>query len=128
MHLARYGKPTGEYSAEFYVSLLFHHLSYSAELRNEVEVLSLKTRETFIRYRNYKGVGLTLPNFTAQALLSNVRPRQIVEMLRFLLFERKVIFIRDNCSDSALIIETLLMLLAPLYFSRCRPWLASGPS
>ena len=62
------------YSMEFYISLVFHHLSYNSELQNEVEVVMMKdirNREPFIRYRNYKGVGLTLPNFTIQALLEN---------------------------------------------------------
>ena len=103
-----------DFTIEFYLTLLFHHLSYSSEIQNEVEVQSIRSRETFIRYRNYKAVGLTLPNFTVQALLENIRPKQIMEIAKLLLLERKVIFVRDNCTDNALIIESLLMLLLPL--------------
>ena len=101
------------YSIEFYLSLAFHHLSYSADLQNEVEVLS-ENNTSFVRYSNYKAVGLTLPHFTIQGLMENVKPKQIVDIVKLLLLEKKIILIRDNCNDNALLIESILMLLSPL--------------
>lgn len=100
---------------EFYVSLVFHHLSYSADLQNEVEIISSADTCITLRYRNYKAVGLTLPNFTVQALTGSIRPETILELVKLLLLEKKIILVRDNCSDNALLIETLLMLMSPLY-------------
>lgn len=105
---------TSGYSLEFYLSLVFHHLSYSADLQNEVEVIA-ENRAPFVRYRNYKAVGLTLPNFTVQGLMENVAPKQIIEIVKLLLLEKKIIIVRDNCGDNALLIESILMLLSPLY-------------
>lgn len=106
-----------EYSPEFYISLMLHHLVYNSELQNEVLVTSDNYLLSFFRYRNYKSVGLTLPNFTFQLLMETIELKEILDLVRFLLFEKKVILIRDDCNENAILIESLLMLLSPLYFS-----------
>ena len=107
-----------KYTVEFYISLLFHHIYYNSEWQNEVEIFyrdSRKHRRTFARYRNYKPTGFTLPNFTFQPLLESIKPNRILELTKFLLLEKKILLVRDQYSDNAVIIESLLMLLSPLY-------------
>ena len=99
------------YPFEFYLSLLFHYLSYNSELQTEVEIISSNSS---IRYRNYKLSGLTPPNFTIQPLMRAIKPKQILELTKFLLFEHKIILISDKSSDNAILIESLLMLISPL--------------
>ena len=109
--------PGKKYTLEFYISLLFHHIYYNSEWQNEVEIFyrdSHKHRKTFARYRNYKPVGFTLPNFTFQPLLEAIKPNRILELIKYLLLEKKILLIRSQYSDNAVIIESLLMLLSPL--------------
>ena len=107
-----------KYTMEFYLSLLFHHVYYNSDLQNEVELFYRdhhQRRRTFARYRNYKTTGFTLPNFTFEALLSAIKPNRILDLMKFLLLEKKVLLIRDHYADNAVLIESLLMLLSPLY-------------
>lgn len=104
----------GKYTLEFYVSLAFHHLAHNGDLQNEVQVVL--NEAPLLRYRNYKSAGFVLPNFTVQTLLEHVKPKHIMQLVNCLLFEKKLILIRDNCNDNARLIEALLVLLAPLYF------------
>eukprot|EP00826_Nyctotherus_ovalis_P005862 TRINITY_DN11337_c0_g1_i3.p1 TRINITY_DN11337_c0_g1~~TRINITY_DN11337_c0_g1_i3.p1 ORF type:complete len:149 (-),score=8.40 TRINITY_DN11337_c0_g1_i3:63-509(-) len=108
-----------KYTLEFYISFLFHHLYYNSKWQNEVQIHYKDKRnnsKTFINYRNYKPEGFTLPNFTFQTLLESIQPRQLLELIKCLLLEKKVLLIRDQYSDNAVIIESLLSLLFPLYF------------
>ncbi len=110
--------PAKKCTLEFYLSLLFHHIYYNSEWQNEVEIFyrdNHKHRKSFARYRNYKPTGFTLPNFTFQPLLEAMKPNRILELIKYLLLEKKVLLIRDHYSDNAIIIESLLMLLSPLY-------------
>ncbi len=107
-----------KYTVEFYMSLLFHHLYYNSEWQNEVEIFyhdSHSHRHTFARYRNYKSSGFTLPNFTFQSLLESVKPNRILELIKYLLLEKKVLLVRDRYADNAVLIESLLSLISPLY-------------
>ncbi len=112
-------QPAGKkYMMEFYISLLFHHIYYNSEWQNEVEIFyrdAHRQRKTFARYRNYKPVGFTLPNFTFQPLLESVKPNRILELVKYLLLEKKILLVRNQYSDNAVVIESLLMLLSPLY-------------
>lgn len=112
------GNSNNKYPIEFYISLIFYHLSYNSCLQNEIEIVfenKLKKPQRLFKYRNYKEVGLTLPNFTVQALIENIEPAHIMELIKLLLLERKVLLISSNCSCNAVIIESILMLLLPLY-------------
>ena len=107
-----------KYSLEFYVSLLFHHIYYNSEWHNEVEVYYTdrhKFKRSFIRYRNYKSTGFTLPNFTFRSLLETMKPNRVLELVKYLLLEKKVLLVQKHCSDNAVIIESLISLLSPLY-------------
>ena len=103
-----------KFTIEFYISFLFHYLQYNSEWQNEIEIV-YKQRETFARYRNYKPTGFTLPNFTLQSLLETMKPNRILQLVTYLLLEKKILLVQKNYSDNAIIIESLLTLLSPLY-------------
>lgn len=120
-----------KYTMEFYLSLLFHHIYYNSEWQNEVDIYYQdhhKRKKTFLRYRNYKPVGFTLPNFTFQSLLETIKPNRILDLLKCLLLEKKILLIRNNYADNAVLIESLLMLLSPLYILCCNFVIAHGHS
>ena len=96
---------------EFYISLIFHHLTYSSKIQNEIAFVSDKTTP-FARYRNCKGI--SIPNFSFQPLLESINADYLLLIIRLLLLERKVILIRDNFNNNAIIIEGILMLIYPL--------------
>lgn len=105
-----------DYTLEFYVSLLFHYLGYNASQMDEVAVVSREERKEIMRYRNYSEIGITMPNFTFQVLLETIEPSYIVYLIRLILLERRLIFIKNDCADNTIIIESLLQLICPLYF------------
>ena len=102
-----------DYTLEFYISLLFHHLYYNSKWQNEVEILN--KGKPFATYRNYQSSGLTLPNFTFQLLLETMKPNKILELVQCLLLEKKIILVKSQYSDNAIIIESILSLMFPLY-------------
>ncbi len=106
-----------EYTMEFYLSLLFHYLSYNIDLQNEI-VIMYKDRSSsakgLLRYRNYSEIGITLPNFTFQSLLESIEPIHIIYLMKLILLERKIIFVRTDCNDNAVLIESILQLINPL--------------
>ena len=108
-----------EYTVEFYLSLLFHYLSYNIDKQNEVAIVytdRTSPHKGLLRYRNYSENGITLPNFTFQTLLESIEPIHIIYLIKLILLERKLIFIRNECNENAIIIESLLQLISPLYF------------
>lgn len=106
-----------KYTVEFYISLLFHFMYYNSEWQNEVEIFYRdcdRQLQTFTRYRNYKPIGFTLPNFTFKSLLKTIKPDKILELVKCLLLEKKIILVHKKYSENAIIIESLIMLLSPL--------------
>jgi hypothetical protein len=106
-------KCDSQYSLEFYLTLSFHHLFYNAELKNEVRLVIGKNTH-FAQYQNYKLRGITPTNFTFQSLIEAIKPTQLLQILKLLLLEKKIILIRDSCDDNAVLIESLITLLSPL--------------
>lgn len=90
-------------------------MSYIADLQNEVMIKNENLE--WVRYRNYKAVGLTFPHLSIKRLIEAIQPKSIIDIIKLLLLEKKIILIRDSCSDNAILFETLLMLISPLYFS-----------
>jgi len=107
---------TSAYNIEFYVSLIFNYFMHNVDSRNEIAI-SYKNR--LVRYRNYREIGITLPNFTFKALFKSITPDNIMSLIKLILLERKLIVIKTDCSKNALIIESLLQLISPLY-SYCK--------
>lgn len=86
---------------------------YNAELKNEVRLVIGKNTH-FAQYQNYKLRGITPTNFTFQSLIEAIKPTQLLQILKLLLLEKKIILIRDSCDDNAVLIESLITLLSPL--------------
>jgi hypothetical protein len=70
--------------------------------------------DSFFRYRNTKSYGFTLENYSFELLLQSLKPERIMFLIRCLLLERKIILIKKNFGDIALIMESLVSLLNPL--------------
>jgi hypothetical protein len=70
--------------------------------------------ETFFRYRNTRNYGFSLENYSFELLLQSLKPDKIIFLLTALLLERKIVLIKSNFGDLALIMESLVSLLAPL--------------
>ena len=104
-----------KYELEFYISFLFHHIYYNSEWENEVEIIS-NSKHEFSRYRNCKSYGFTLPNFTFKVLLETMKPNRILELIQYLLLEKKILLVQSQYSNNSIIIESLLSLISPLYF------------
>ena len=70
--------------------------------------------ETYFRYRNTRNYGFSLENYSFELLLQSLKPDKIIFLLTALLLERKIVLIKSNFGDLALIMESLVSLLAPL--------------
>jgi len=81
---------------------------------NEIAIVSKLDKEEIMRYRNYSEIGITLPNFTFQTLFEAIEPNYILYLIKLILLERRLIFIRTDCSNNTIIIESLLQLIYPL--------------
>ena len=104
-------------SMEFYISMLFNYLYYNSDSQNEVEIYYTDLRKqnvSLFRYRNYKENGLTIPNFTFQKLLCVLQPPRVLDILRIIMLERKLVLIHNDYTVNAVLIESLLSLLSPL--------------
>lgn len=115
----RKGETNAEYTLEFFVSLLFHYFAYRVNAKNEVALVyedRSKKLQELMRYRNYSEIGITLPNFTFQLLFEKIEPVCILHLIKVILLERKLIFIESDCANNAIITESLLQLICPLYF------------
>ncbi len=104
---------------EFQVSVLFHYLTTNPDWHNEVELYMRdrnKQRHEAFRYRNYNpAAGFYPPNFTLRLLLEALNPDRILLIMRFLVLERKVLLLSEDFRNNAVLIESLLSLLYPLY-------------
>jgi hypothetical protein len=70
--------------------------------------------ETYFRFRNTRNYGFALENYSFELLLQSLKPDKIIFLLTALLLERKIVLIKSNFGDLALIMESLVSLLAPL--------------
>ena len=120
---------------EFYLTVVFNHIYYCEDVDNEIEIQEItekitpasynpdgtkkkrikkKIIDSFFRYRNTKSYGFTLENYSFELLLQSLRPEKIIFLIEALLLERKIILIKDNFGDLAVIMESLVSLLNPL--------------
>lgn len=117
---------------EFYISIFFNHLYHCDEIENDIEIEQITERKSsnttthksvkktstreitsFFRYRNTKSYGFTLENYSFELLLT-LKPERIMFLITALLLERKIILIKEEFGDIALIMESLISLLNPL--------------
>ena len=99
------------FTMEFYLSLIFHYFTYNVTLLNEI---AISHNGKLIRYRNYSEIGITIPNFTFKVLLKHIDPEYIIILIQLILLERRIIFVKKDCSINAIIIESLFQLICPL--------------
>jgi len=106
------------YTVEFYISLLFHHLTFNPKLRNYVEVESFDLLEeksrTLLKYHNCKGDCLSLSNHPTKEMLKLIDIKNLFKLISLMLLERKIVFVKKDDRDLAIIIEWLLSLIYPL--------------
>lgn len=102
-----------KYSLEFHLSFLFHHLYYNSEWKNEV-LITHSRKSKLGSYRNYRANGFALPNFNYRTLMTTMKPNRILELVQYLLLEKKILLVQSQYADNAIIIESLLSLLYPL--------------
>ena len=107
-------KPQFRIPMEFYISLIFHHLTLNSDLKSEI--CYTVQEKKIMRYRNYKENSFYPSNLSYQCLVEKIKPDCILMLVKLLLLEKKIILVRNDHSDNAIIIESLLSLIFPLYF------------
>ena len=106
------------YTVEFYISLLFHSLTFKPNMRNLIEVGHLDFAHykfiPLLSYSNFNETGITLSNQPFRKLFERIKANHIFKLLTLLLLERKILLIQNDDNDSAIIIECLTSLMSPL--------------
>ena len=69
--------------------------------------------ELLFKYRNTKPYGFSLENYRFEILLQTLKPEKIIQLFTALLLERKVVLIKKDIGDIALIMHSLISLLNP---------------
>ena len=74
---------------------------------------SSREETTFFQYRMTKPFGISLENYSFELLLK-LKPEKILFLINALLMERKMVLIKEDFGDIALIMQSLVSLLNPL--------------
>jgi len=104
---------------------LFHQLSWNSDSNSEIEIYKKEQhqgnnksyRKSVIRYKNNSENEMYFPHFSFKLLCETINPESILFLVYSLLLERKIILVASDYSNNAIIIESILSLLYPLYFS-----------
>ena len=123
-----------EDSLEFYISLMASHLWHSSAYESEIvlerrflkqeesnalDSSLVKTQEDdeirlpLLTYVNSRLYGLSLDVFPARIALEQIKSNSIVTLVNVLLLEKKLILIKEDVGDLAIIIEGLLSFIRP---------------
>ena len=123
-----------EDSLEFYISLMASHLWHSSSYESEIvlerrflkqeessalDSSLVKTQEDeevrlpLLTYVNSRLYGLSLDVFPARVVLEQIKSNSIVTLVNVLLLEKKLILIKEDVGDLAIIIEGLLSFIRP---------------
>jgi hypothetical protein len=65
------------------------------------------------KFRNIKQYGFHLENYQFELLLKTLKPEKIIMLVTCLLLERKVVLIKNQIGDIALIMQALISLMNP---------------
>lgn len=84
-----------------------------AELEQQNSSKSNSKTEALFKFRNMKPSGFQLENFPFDLLLHKLKPEKLIHLVTALLLERKIVLIKDEIGDIALIMQGLLTLLNP---------------
>lgn len=116
--IENYESSKGMLSMEFLLSLVFHYFCFSDRVNCEVR-LSLGDSgledQTLFKYRNHTNHGFVLQNFSFELLVKRISASNILRIVCALLLERKVILLFQNYQQNAVIMQSLISLLTPLY-------------
>ena len=103
---------------EFVLSLVFHHFYFSNLINSEVRLCltnAFHEEQLVFKYRNHNDYGFVLHNFSFELLIKKISPDNILRIVCALLLERKVILLFRNYQQNAVIMESIISLLTPLY-------------
>jgi DENN (AEX-3) domain len=106
------GNSNEKYTVEFYLSVIFHHLFLS--LDDSVGVIISSNKIPFINYRNGMNAPMSIQNISYGLLLQKISINNLIELIKLMLLERKLIVVSDNYGDIGHIIECILCLMQPI--------------
>jgi DENN (AEX-3) domain len=106
------GYSNEKYTAEFYLSVLFHHLFFS--LDDSVGVIITFNKSPFMSYRNGLNAPMSLENLSYGVLIQKMPIKNLIELLKLVLLERKIILVSDGNGEIGNLIECVLCLLHPI--------------
>ena len=115
INAAKKTSKTDSHSIEFYISLLFHYLTYNPMQNNYVEIYKTEHEQIF-NYSNSKENYCSISNLPFKDLLMKITPNNIFKLLSPLLLERMIVLLQDTDNDLAIMLACLLSLMTPLYF------------
>jgi len=99
--------------------MVFHHFYFSNQKNNEIRLIYPEgdpEHNLILKYRNHTDFGFVLQNFAFDLLIRKILPPNILRILTALLLERKVLLIHANYQQNAVIMQSFITLLSPLYF------------
>ena len=67
--------------------------------------------KSILRYRNIQNFGFQIENSMFELLLKKIQPKKILKLITAILLERKLILIKKDFGDLAIIMDSLLSLL-----------------
>ena len=110
--------PKNNISMEFLLSLAFHHFWFNNQENTEIRLCNTDAPpndQLIFKYRNHTDHGFSLQNFSFELLLKRISPANILRIVCALLLERKVVLLFQNYQQNAVIMESIISLLSPLY-------------
>ena len=108
---------SSEYTVEFFISILFHHFSYNRNWRRGIKIIYGKSKRKLKEFGHYWNFGLNdcfFPIVSFKLLLESLEANHLTMLLTHLLLEHRIILLRTEYKDNAILIESLLQLLLPL--------------
>jgi hypothetical protein len=69
--------------------------------------------ELLFKFRNTNSAGFFLENYKFELLLQTLKPDKIVQLFTALLLEKKIVLIKKEIGEIALIMQSLIALLTP---------------
>ena len=106
------GYTNEKYTAEFYLSVMFHHLFLSMD--DSIGVIITFNKSPFVSYRNGMNAPMSLENLSYGMLIQKIPIKNLIELLKLVLLERKIILVGEGSGEIGNIIECILCLLHPI--------------
>jgi len=84
-----------------------------ANIQDQVSKTNSSKTVPLFKFRNLKPFGFQLENFPFNLLLQKLKPAKLVHLVTALLLERKIVLIKEDIGDIALIMQGLITLMNP---------------